>query len=105
MELPSAGLPFVNISTRPARLKPMAARRPATPLPISRKSTDGSTSRVRLPIILAPARPLMLYPSSGHPKGNVAVHRAQGEILVAHEFQNRVAPLPERLIFIPFLPL
>ena len=43
IELLSSGWPLVSISTRPRRLSSIAARRPATPLPITRKSASSNT--------------------------------------------------------------
>src|SRR5207245_11016957 len=97
MELPSAGLPFVNTRTRPARFKPMAARNPATPLPMTRKSAAGRVGvggRVRG--ILAPRRSFALNPATGHAEGRVPVHAAHGESLMANQPEDGMASLPER---------
>src|SRR2546427_3641097 len=79
MELPSAGLPFVNTRTRPAQLKPMAARNPATPLPMTRKSAARVGVAARRRGILAPPRSFALNPAIGHAEGRVSVHAAHGK--------------------------
>src|SRR5712691_11087546 len=99
MQLPSAGLPFVSIRTRPARLKPMAARNPATPLPMTRKSAAGRVSVAdRRRGILAPPRSFALNPAAGHAKRRIPIHAAHGESLMADQPEDGMAPLPERLL-------
>src|SRR5881296_2030420 len=106
MELPSAGLPFVSTRTRPARLKPMAARNPATPLPMTRKSATGRVGVAgrRLGILPSP-RSFALNPAASHAEGRVAVHAAHGESLMADQPEDGMAPFPERLFIVRALPL
>src|SRR5439155_1032183 len=106
MELPSAGLPFVSTSTRPARLKPMAARNPATPLPMTRKSAAGTVGVADRRLgILAPLRSFALNPATRHAKGRVPVHAAHGESLMADQPEDGMAPFPGRLLISGALPL
>src|SRR5436853_3733662 len=108
MELPSAGPPLVRIRTRPLRLNPTAARRPATPLPMTRKSTADvvQPARARSAMIRLLRRRLVAgKPPGGHSKRIVAIDAAHGEILVAHQAKNRMASLPDRLIIGLPLPL
>src|SRR6266849_266170 len=106
MELPSAGLPFVSTRTRPARLKPMAARNPATPLPMARKSAAGRVGAAERSLgILASPGSLALNPTAGHAEGQVSVHAAHGEILLADQPEDGVTPFPERLLIGRALPL
>src|SRR5437867_10488711 len=106
MELPSAGLPFVSTRTRPARLKPMAARNPATPLPMTRKSAAGrvGVAERRLGILASP-RSFALNPAASHPKRWVSVHATHGERLMADQPEDGMAPLPVRLLIACALPL
>src|SRR5438552_4520718 len=108
MELPSAGPPLVRIRTRPRRLNPTAARRPATPLPMTRKSTTDVVqpgcargAMIRLP----GGRLVDGKPPGRHAKRIVAVDATHGEILVAHQAKNRMASLANRLIICLPLPL
>src|SRR2546422_4506082 len=99
MELPSAGLPFVNTRTRPARLNPMAARNPATPLPMTRKSAAGRVGAAERRLgILAPPWSFALNPAIGHAEGRVPIHAAHGESLMADQPEDGMAPLPKRLL-------
>src|SRR5947209_10721518 len=106
MELLSAGLPFVSTRTRPARLKPMAARNPATPLPMTRKSAAGRVGMAerRLGILSSP-RSFALNPAASHTKRRIPVHAAHGESLMADQPADAMAPLPERLLITRALPL
>src|SRR5207302_11031367 len=106
MELPSAGLPFVNMRTRPAWLKPMAVRNPATPLPMTRKSAAGRVGMAERRLgILASPRSVALNPAIGHAEGRVPIHTAHGESLMADQPGDGMAPLPERLLIGRALPL
>src|SRR5881296_428201 len=98
MELPSAGLPFVNTRTRPFRLKPMAARNPAPPLPITRKSAARVGVAERRRGILAPPRSVALNPANGHAEGRVSVHAAHGKSLITVRPEDGIAPLLQRLL-------
>src|SRR5207244_10504077 len=102
----SAGLPFVSTRTRPARLKPMAARNPATPLPMTRKSATGrvGVAERRLGILPSP-RSFALNPAASHAEGRVAVHAAHGESLMADQPEDGMAPFPERVFVARELPL
>src|SRR5207244_10676217 len=106
MELLSAGLPFVSTRTRPARLKPMAARNPATPLPMTRKSAAGRVGMEerRLGILPSP-RSFALNPAASHAKRRIPVHAAHGESLMTDQPEDGMAPLPERLLITRALPL
>src|SRR5216684_578590 len=106
MELLSAGLPFVSTRTRPARLKPMAARNPATPLPMTRKSAAGRVGMAERRLgILASPRSFALNPAASHTKRRIPVHAAHGESLMADQPEDGMAPLPERLLITRALPL
>src|SRR6266849_8374077 len=106
MELLSAGLPFVSTRTRPARLKPMAARNPATPLPMTRKSAAGRVGMAERRLgILASPRSFALNPAASHTKRRITVHAAHGESLMADQPEDGMAPLPERLLIGRALPL
>src|SRR5436309_14208156 len=105
MELPSAGLPFVNTRTRPFRLKPMAARNPATPLPMTRKSAARVGVAERRLGVPAPPRSFALNPAIGHAEGRVSVHAAHGKSLMADQPEDGMTPLPQRLLIGRALPL
>src|SRR2546422_8458270 len=108
MELPSAGPPLVRIRTRPLRLNPTAARRPATPLPMTRKSTADVVrpARARGAMIHLSRRRLVAgKPPGGYSKRIVAIDAAHGEIFVAHETKNHITSLADRLIVGLPLPL
>src|SRR5437660_12682648 len=106
MELLSAGLPFVSTRTRPARLKPMAARNPATPLPMTRKSAAGRVGMEerRLGILPSP-RSFALNPAASHAKRRIPVHDAHGESLMTDQPDDSMTPLPERLLITSALPV
>src|SRR5437899_8134627 len=106
MELLSAGLPFVSTRTRPARLKPMAARNPATPLPMTRKSAAGRVGMAERRLgILASPRSFALNPAASHTKRRIPVHAAHGKSLMADQPEDGMTPLPERLLIGRALPL
>src|SRR5207245_10658558 len=99
MELLSAGLPFVSTRTRPARLKPMAARNPATPLPMTRKSAAGRVGMAERRLgILASPRSFALNPAASHTKRRIPVHVAYGVSLMSVQQQNDMALLSDRLL-------
>src|SRR2546428_13538996 len=97
MELPSAGLPFVNTRKRPARLNPMAARNPATPLPMTRKSAAGRVGAAdRRRALLPPPRSFTLNPAIGHAEGRVSLHARHGKSHSAARPEAGLTPPPGR---------
>src|SRR2546427_10220120 len=99
MELLSAGLPFVSTRTRPARLKPMAARNPATPLPLTRKSAPGRVGMAERRLgILASPRSFALTPAASHTQRRSPVHAAHGERLMPDQPEEGRPPPPDRLL-------
>src|SRR5256885_2296067 len=84
----------------------MAARNPATPLPMTRKWAAGRVGMAerRLGILSSP-RSFALNPAASHTKRRIPVHAAHGESLMADQPEDGMAPLPERLLITRALPL
>src|SRR3989441_11745614 len=98
--------PCVSRGPRRPRLNPRAARNPATPLPMTRKSAAGRVGMAERRLgILASPRSFALNPAASHTKRRIPVHAAHGESLMADQPEDGMAPLPERLLIGRALPL